>query len=89
MITSIVQRPFVSWVTSNRKSLILHLESYSLYIYIYIFIQIEGEEKRIKSKGIAWINYNLKLTRNYIPTFLMTNQMMKCISFLLVPRISC
>ena len=50
---------------------------------------MEGEEKRIKSKGIAWINYNLKLTRNYIPTFLMTNQMMKCISFLLVPRISC
>ena len=32
MITSIVQRPFLSWVTSNRKSLILHLESYSLYV---------------------------------------------------------
>ena len=32
MITSIVQRPFVSWATLNRKSLILRLESYSLYV---------------------------------------------------------
>ena len=32
MITSIVQRRFVSWATLNRKSLILRLESYSLYV---------------------------------------------------------
>ena len=32
VITSIVQRPFVSWVTMNRKSLILRLESYSLNV---------------------------------------------------------